>query len=342
MFLLHLTSVSGLSQSPNPSDEMPLIDLKFTSPKFSDVYPILSETIGDLDSKREATEMTFFAERISDSFEKYRKQLVQLVERSVVSNLSITPISFLQDESIPEQQVRVKLIPPDYFNEYTISKKLENLENWRNNAEMNFLKQAEIEFATVFDFYSAELKKQLRWPCRYDSSLLQDNEYPSRIPENLNIRLSLDEGFKSSSILSQINAMEDRRDIVEDNERRAIVRLTRELIKAANDKLREILLLEPVSFLQGENPMNPELARRMRSRLLEKSDIEIDFHAPLETVKDVNRKFMAVEKVEKVIAKHMNLNYSREKKFAISQGLDEMKMLICNQSHQIMKQSIFR
>ena len=297
-------------------DELPAIDLRFTPPPKGDKTQVI-ETISMLDSARETYE-TKFATTLTDTFETWRAKTIQLVESLLSPHLHA---SFI-DEVPPEQQVRVRLIPPDPFPEETAIPAIANLETARIRGDAWFMKQGIAEFGKVFNKYAAQLRQEIALPCL--PSLVQIREHPSKISDTLNLRLSLAPGFKS--IGGMVDAMEDRRDTVEDNQRQAVVKLTGDMLQAGNDKIREMFRLQS-SFLQ--NPLVPELARTVRSRMLAKTDVQVDFKPPTENPGNVKREIMAIKKLERMVERDMNFDYLREKAAVVSRKLSEMSRLIC-------------
>ena len=254
MRLLTLGLVSGLRSRPSPGDELPMIDLKFKPGKSN---PVLTSTIRKLDATRESQEMLYFADKLSSTFERWRQKTVELVKRVLGEHASL-----LQADQ-PEQQVRVKVLPPAVFPEKRLVTSIKLLEGKRQKSERVFLRQALSEFGKVFSTYKSQLTLAIRSPC--SASLVQlAAENPSKLSDNLNLRLHLAPDFAKSSVAGMVNAMEERRDVVEDNERQAIIKLTGDMIKAGNDKIREILRI-PVKSSLMQIPTNPELQRSLSS-----------------------------------------------------------------------------
>ena len=304
-------------------DELPAVDLRFTPPLKGD-KPQLKDLIRMIDSSRESYEEKF-ATTLTNTFESWRGKIVELVQsllrtRTHASFLEMIPPPFLGEP--PQQQVRVRLVPAEPFPEEAVIPGITSLETKRIRADARFMKQGIAEFGRVYSMYAKELKAQILKPC--SPSLVQINEHPSKISPALNLRLSLAPGF--TSVASMVDAMEDRRDIVEDNQRQAVVKLTGDMLQAGNDKIREMLRLDS-SLLQI--PLLPELSRTIRSRMLAKTDVQVDFKPPGEDVGSVKRDIMAINKLEKDVESRMNKDYLREKSAVVSRKISEMKRLIC-------------
>jgi len=313
MWLIFLGLAQGLRDRPSQADELPIIDLRFLPA--NGTRALVRERLRFLEGAREQTEMRFFAERLAATFEAWRGMMVEMV-----TGLVRQPGSLLE---IPEQQVRVKVKPSQYLRAREIVDFVTEVEKWRNASEIQFIRKGLNEFGRVFAFYKKELAKAIQRPCGLPSFL---EESPSRISDNLNLRVSVDPSYGLVSVPALFNRLEDRRDVVEDNERQAVVRLTDELLAAGNQKIMEIL--GPASaFLQI--PTVPELQRTLRKRLLEKSEIEVDFRPPIEDLYLVLKEIMGTYKLERIAVTQMNFEYLRAKSTVVSKRLGEMRRLIC-------------
>ena len=383
------TSLWPIPYEKSP-DQLPIISVNYVPP--SDPYPEITKVLSQLENARESKKGTFIAS-LDASFKKAQK-IVDKAVNSLISTWSLleqgnsTSFAFVPLMSsmtsnllnrpivnpglasfIPEQQVRVKTLPsPPLGGLSRIIRKIKILEKSKSFGEAFFFKLAKNELVKAANWWANQFKRESQKKCAKLNLVARASSFivesPSKISPILNLRLGIKSGAYFPRVYSLVEDMQNRRDIIEQNEREAVIELTRQLFTFGEKKLRKFLwgqgslnklgqqngqiktgisrheqelkqsdilrAISSQSFL--EVPTNPGLGMTLRQRAFNITDIELDVRGPEDDPADILASIDNLAKTERTVSRMITREYSQQLKDIRTVALENIREIFCPSS----------